>query len=78
GINSAAQIHLAAARYHSLGHAMELTGDIMLEDDLLVEPLVYEDGVVKVPRGPGWGVTLDQQALDYYKTSLTVTLRQKK
>jgi muconate cycloisomerase len=77
GINSAAQAHLAAARFDALGHSIELTGDEMLEDDLILEPLVYEEGYVKLPQGPGWGVTLDEQAMDYYKTSLTITLKQK-
>jgi muconate cycloisomerase len=68
------QIHLAAARYHSLGHAVELFGHVMLEDDLLIEPIDYSEGFARVPAGPGWGVQLDEEALERYSTAPTVTL----
>jgi muconate cycloisomerase len=66
GIASAAQIHIGATRAAVLGHSMELFGHVMLEDDLIVEPLDYSNGIVRVPRGPGLGVTLDEAALDRY------------
>ncbi|RJP72400.1 MAG: hypothetical protein C4532_05970 [Candidatus Abyssobacteria bacterium SURF_17] len=66
GIASAMQIHLAAARYHSLGHAAELFGHVMLEDDLIVEPIDYSNGYASVPQGPGWGVSLNEDALRKY------------
>ncbi len=68
GIASAAQVHLGAARAGVLGHAMELFGHVMLEDDLIVEPLDYSGGHVRVPDGPGFGVTLDEDALDRFAT----------
>lgn len=74
GIASAMHIHLAAARYHSLGHATELFGHIMLEDDLIKTPLTYEKGVAKVPKGPGWGVSLDEKALEKYRTGPTISI----
>ena len=64
GIASAAQVHLGAARAALLGHAMELFGHVMLEDDLVVESLDYAGGRVRVPEGPGLGVVLDEDALD--------------
>ena len=57
-----------------LGHAMELFGHVMLEDDLIVEPLDYAGGRVRVPDGPGLGVTLDVDALDRYATQPPVVL----
>jgi len=66
GIASAAQVHLGAARAAKLGHAMELFGHVMMEDDLIVDGLDYEGGRVRVPDGPGLGVTLDEGALDRY------------
>lgn len=66
GIASAAQVHLGAARAARLGHAMELFGHVMLEDDLVVDGLDYSGGNVRVPDGPGLGVTLDVDALDRY------------
>jgi muconate cycloisomerase len=74
GIASAMQVHLAAARYHSLGHAIELFGQVMMEDDLIVEPLDYQGGAVTVPSGPGFGVALDEDALARYALSSSVVL----
>jgi muconate cycloisomerase len=74
GIASAAQVHLGAARASLLGHAMELFGHVMLEDDLVAEALDYSGGRVRVPEGPGLGVTLDEAALDRYATGPAVVL----
>jgi muconate cycloisomerase len=68
GIASAMLIHLAAARHHQLGHATELFGQVMIEDDLITEPIDYSGGSAGIPAGPGWGVTLDRDALDKYAT----------
>lgn len=75
GIASAMQIHLAAARHHSLGHATELFGYFMFEDDLVVEPINYSGGTATVPTGPGWGIALDEAALAKYATGPTVKIR---
>ncbi len=74
GIASAAQVHLAAARWPVLGHAIELFGHVMLEDDLIVEPLDYSDGRVNVPDGPGLGVELDESAVAKYATAPTTVI----
>jgi muconate cycloisomerase len=74
GIASAAQVHLGTARASVLGHAMELFGHIMMEDDLIVEPLDYSNGCVQVPRGPGLGIVLDEAALDRYATAAAVVV----
>jgi muconate cycloisomerase len=74
GIASAAQVHLGAARAAALGHAMELFGHVMLEDDLVVEPLEVAGGRVRVPEGPGLGVALDLGALDRYAVAAPVVL----
>jgi muconate cycloisomerase len=74
GIECAMLIHLAAARHHSLGHATELFGHIMLEDDLLVEPINYSGGTATVPPGAGWGVDLDEAALAKYATAETIVV----
>jgi muconate cycloisomerase len=77
GIAAAMQIHLASARYHSLGHATELFGHVMLEDDLLTEPIDYSEGFARVPAGSGWGVQLDEDALKRYLTTPTVAVQVK-
>jgi muconate cycloisomerase len=74
GIASAAQVHLGAARAEVLGHAMELFGHIMMEDDLIVAPLDYSGGEVRVPDRPGLGVELDEAALDRYAVGAPVVV----
>jgi muconate cycloisomerase len=46
----------------------------MLEDDLIENPLQYEKGTVKVPKGPGWGVKLDEKALEKYASGPVVII----
>ncbi|MHA1148756.1 MAG: mandelate racemase/muconate lactonizing enzyme family protein [Promethearchaeota archaeon] len=75
GIASAWQVHLAAAKFHSLGHAIELFGHEMMEHDLIKEPLDYSGGKVKVPKGTGWGVELDEDALQKYAISSTEIIK---
>ncbi|MFD1719959.1 mandelate racemase/muconate lactonizing enzyme family protein [Amnibacterium endophyticum] len=42
----------------------EVDGDgVPWRDELLVEPLVVEDGFLDVPDGPGWGVEPDEDAI---------------
>jgi muconate cycloisomerase len=74
GIASAMHLHLAAARHHALGHATELFGHVMLEDDLILEKIDYSGGRALLPAGPGWGVSLDERALSRYATGPAVTL----
>ena len=74
GIASAVQAHIGAARFNSLGHSMELFGDVMMEDDLIKTALDYSGGTIKLPTGPGWGVELDEDALQKYATGSTLTI----
>ena len=37
------------------------------EDDLIVEPLKVKDGYLEVPKGPGLGVELDEEAVKKYE-----------
>ena len=74
GIASAAQVQLGAARASVLGHAMELFGHVMLEDDLVLEGLDYSGGRVRVPEGSGLGVLLDENALERYSVAPAVVL----
>jgi len=74
GIASAMLIHLHAGRYYSIDHATELFGQEMMEDDLIVKSIDYSGGTAKVPEGPGWGIELDEKALQKYATGPTVTI----
>ena len=66
GIGTAAYLHLAAAQQalpHALDtHALELAGDV-IEDGVIA---LTSRGTMKVPSGPGLGVTLDRNKLAHF------------
>ncbi len=74
GIASAMHIHIAAAKHYSLGHSIELFGQIMMENDLIKDPINYDNGMATVPDGPGWGVELDEAALEKYASGPMVVI----
>ncbi|MFW9772528.1 MAG: mandelate racemase/muconate lactonizing enzyme family protein [Candidatus Thorarchaeota archaeon] len=74
GIASAMQIHLNVAKYHIINYASELFGQEMLVDDLIIKPIDYTNGKAKLPVGSGWGVDLDEQALERFATGSTVII----
>ena len=41
-----------------------------LRDDLLEEKFDFQDGCVSVPTGPGLGVTVNEDVLNRYRTTL--------
>lgn len=65
GIADAAAVHACAAA-PSCTMPSDLIGHLIRVDDLIRQPLVTEDGAVRVPDGPGLGVELDEDALDRY------------
>ncbi|MCX6622482.1 MAG: hypothetical protein NTY38_15730 [Acidobacteria bacterium] len=65
GILDASYVHAcAAARACTL--PSDIIGNSLREDDLLAAPLVYQQGFVLLPPGPGLGITLDEDALARY------------
>jgi L-Ala-D/L-Glu epimerase len=66
GVGIAGALHLSAA---SPEVTMEcgLATLHLLADDLLMENLTLDHGFLAVPEGPGLGIHLDRNALDYYK-----------
>jgi muconate cycloisomerase len=74
GIASAMQIHLHIAKYHVINYASELFGKEMMVDDLISNTIEYSKGKAKLPKGSGWGVKLDERALERFATSSTTTL----
>lgn len=75
GIGSAMMLHLHACRARDIIHATELQGQDMLEHSLIKDSIVFEDGMARLPEGPGWGVELDMDAIEKYQTSETITIR---
>jgi L-alanine-DL-glutamate epimerase-like enolase superfamily enzyme len=47
--------------------AGELSNFLDMQDDLLTEPLVIEDGVLRVRQGPGLGIDIDPDKLNRYR-----------
>jgi galactonate dehydratase len=43
------------------------TYDVDWVDDLLVDPLVVEDGYVQLPEGPGFGIELDTDVVEAHE-----------
>ena len=74
GIASAMHIHFTVAKYPYIDHATELFGQEMLQDDLILDPIDYNNGMAKVPENSGWGIKLDERALNKYSTGSTIIL----
>ncbi|GAC1565604.1 MAG: glucarate dehydratase family protein [Ktedonobacteraceae bacterium] len=64
GISTAAMIHLAAA-LPTLSHAIDSHYHDQV-DDVITQPILYEQGHFRVPQGPGLGVELDREKVEKY------------
>lgn len=64
-IGASAGLHLAASS-PAIDLGCEMSGRYLLLDDL-AEPISMEDGALLVPRGPGLGVTVDDERLERYR-----------
>lgn len=62
GIGTAANLHLAAA-LPQIRHANDCGLHVLAADVVEPGPLAIEHGRMRVPDGPGWGVTLNRAAL---------------
>ncbi|GAP54772.1 chloromuconate cycloisomerase [Arthrobacter sp. Hiyo6] len=50
--------------------AAELSNYLDMADDLLEEPLLIENGYMRVPEGPGLGIRLDPEKVARYRLDL--------
>jgi len=66
GLRDASYVHACAAA-RSCALASDIIGNVLREDDLIVEPLRIEHGYAVVPQGPGLGVHRDAAALEHYR-----------
>ena len=62
GVGTAAQLALAASSWR-VDWPSDLIGPLMYTDDVLHEPWEWDNGYLRVPSGPGLGVTLNPQKL---------------
>jgi muconate cycloisomerase len=75
GISEAMGLHIAAASINCTIPS-DIFGELVRENDLIVQPIVFEDGAALVPQGPGLGVNLDLNALGRYATGNILTTEQ--
>jgi L-alanine-DL-glutamate epimerase-like enolase superfamily enzyme len=69
GFSLAAKLHLAASIKH-LHFACEFTELSLLQANILKQKIEVEDGCVRVPQGPGFGVELDEEAMLKHRIEL--------
>jgi muconate cycloisomerase len=74
GLGTAAAIQLFAT-VPDWQFGTELFGPLLLKDEILSEPLEYKDFSVTVPQGPGFGVSLDDDKVNFYRRDRTVTAK---
>ncbi|MBA8824056.1 muconate cycloisomerase [Saccharopolyspora lacisalsi] len=65
-IGTAAAAHTYGA-IANVTFGSELFGPKLLADGIVEEPLVYDSGELRVPRGPGLGISLDEAKLTKYQ-----------
>ena len=68
GIRDMSSVHCAAAAGCRL--PSDIIGHFLREDDLIVEPLQFDNGSIIVPDAPGLGVELDRGALEKYSVEI--------
>lgn len=47
----------------------EMFGPLLLKDDVITTPLVFEQGQVSLPEAPGLGICVDEDKVDFYQRS---------
>jgi muconate cycloisomerase len=67
GISETMGLHIAAASINCTIPS-DIFGELVRVDDLIVNPIAFENGAAKVPQGHGLGIELDQKAIEKYKT----------
>lgn len=65
-IGSVASAHIFST-FNKLQWGTELFGPLLLTDDIVTNPMVYQDCTLDVPRGPGLGIEIDNDKLNHYK-----------
>jgi len=64
-ISTIASAHLFAT-LDRLEWGTELFGPLLMKDSILAEPLDYSDFTLKLPQGPGLGISLDEDKIRHY------------
>lgn len=72
-IGTAASVH-AFSTLPDLSWGTELFGPLLLTDDIVVNPLNYSNSSVEVPKGPGLGIELDEDKVNFYTRRDTINV----
>ena len=65
-VGTAASAHVFST-FSDLEFGTELFGPLLLTEEILLEPLGYRDFSLEVPKGPGLGIQLDLEKINYLK-----------
>lgn len=65
-VGTAASAHVFST-FNDLEFGTELFGPLLLTEEILTESLVYENFCLQVPKGPGLGIQLDIEKINYLK-----------
>ncbi len=73
GILETSALHACAA---APGCTMpsDIFGELVRDDDLIIEPIRFENGSALVPQDPGLGIELDRAALEKYRAGDSIRL----
>ena len=64
-IGTVASAH-AFATFHALEWGTELFGPLLITEEILGTPLVYKDFELQIPQGPGLGIALDEERIQFF------------
>ena len=73
GILETMGLHIAAASINCTIPS-DIFGELVRVNDLIVDPIVFENGSAIVPEGDGLGIELDYEAINQYKTGNILTV----
>ena len=65
-IGTIASAHVFST-FRELQWGTELFGPLLLTEEILQQPLRYEDFELKLPTGPGLGISLDEERLQHFR-----------
>lgn len=73
GLGTAAALQLFAT-VETLHWGTELFGPLLLTDEILANPITYRDFCVEIPNGPGIGVALDPDKINFFRRDGGMTM----
>ncbi len=65
-VGSIASAHVFST-FRELRWGTELFGPLLITEEILTQPLVYQNFHLELPTGPGLGITLDEDRVQYFR-----------